>query len=157
MVPAARAALGEERDMSEQNVAVVREAYAAFGRGDVDGILDRCSDNVVWEGVIGANANVPQSGIRHGKDQVREFFRQVAESATFVRFEPKEFVAQGDRVVVLGSYAATVTSTGRSTESDWVMVFRLVDGRISEFREFTDSAQLNAAYEPRAMGASARG
>jgi ketosteroid isomerase-like protein len=142
--------------MSEQNVAVIQQAYAAFGRGDVDGILDLCTDNVVWEGVIGASANVPQRGIRHGKAEVREFFRQVAESVTFQRFEPREFIAQGDRVVVLGFYAGTPTSTGKKHESDWVMVFRLTGGKVSEFREFTDSAALNAAYEPRTAVATGR-
>ena len=143
--------------MSEQNVQVVQQAYAAFGRGDVDGILDVCADNVVWEGVIGASANVPHAGIRHGKAEVREFFQQVAESITFQRFEPREFIAQGDRVVVLGSYAGTANPTGKTMESDWVMVFRLNGGKVSEFREFTDSAKLNAAYEPRAAAATARG
>lgn len=139
--------------MSEQNVQVVQQAYAAFGRGDVDGILDLCSDDIVWDPVVGASANVPQAGRKVGKAGVREFFRLLSESMTFQQFEPREFIAQGDRVVVVGHYAGTPNTTGKTMESDWVMLFRLENGKVSEFREFTDSAALNAAYEPRAAAA----
>ena len=89
-----------------QNIQLVKDAYAAFGRGDVQGILDRLADGVVWRGVYGAASHVPTAGERRGKDQVRTFFQQVAENFHFSRFEPREFVASGDKVVALGEYAA---------------------------------------------------
>ena len=128
-----------------QNTKVVQEAYAAFGRGDVQGILDRLTDDVIWKGVYGAAAHVPTSGERRGKSAVATFFKQVAETVKFSRFEPKEFIATGDRVVALGSYAAT-TSIGKSFESDFAMVFTLNNGKVSHFQEFCDSAAINAAY-----------
>jgi ketosteroid isomerase-like protein len=66
---------------------------------------------------------------------------------TFTRFEPQQFVAQGDTVVTLGHYTAT-TSNGGSFDSDFVMVFTIRDGRAVEFREYLDSAALNAAFAP---------
>ncbi len=128
-----------------QNTKVVQEAYAAFGRGDVQGILDRLTDDVIWKGVYGAAAHVPTSGERRGKSAVATFFKQVAETVKFSRFEPKEFIATGDRVVALGSYNGT-TSIGRSFESDFAMVFTLKNGKVSHFQEFCDSAAINAAY-----------
>jgi uncharacterized protein len=65
-----------------QNTKVVQEAYAAFGRGDVQGILDRLTDDVIWNGVYGAAAHVPTSGERRGKAAVATFFKQVAEHVT---------------------------------------------------------------------------
>jgi uncharacterized protein len=128
-----------------QNTKVVQEAYAAFGRGDVQGILDRLTDDVIWKGVYGAAAHVPTSGERRGKAAVATFFKQVAETVKFSRFEPKEFIATGDKVVALGSYNGT-TSIGRSFESDFAMVFTLKNGKVSLFQEFCDSAAINAAY-----------
>jgi ketosteroid isomerase-like protein len=128
-----------------QNTKVVQEAYAAFGRGDVQGILDRLTDDVIWKGVYGAAAHVPTSGERRGKSAVATFFKQVAETMKFSRFEPKEFVATGDKVVALGSYSGT-TSIGKSFESEFAMVFTLRNGKVSHFQEFTDSAAINAAY-----------
>jgi uncharacterized protein len=128
-----------------QNTKVVQEAYAAFGRGDVQGILDRLTDDVIWKGVYGAAAYVPTSGERRGKSAVATFFKQVGETVKFSRFEPKEFIATGDRVVALGSYTGT-TSIGKTFESDFAMVFTLKDGKVSHFQEFCDSAAINAAY-----------
>ena len=127
------------------NTKVIQEAYAAFGRGDAPAILERIDDNVVWHGVYGANATVPTSGERRGKAAVAEFFKQVAEHVQFSRFEPKEFVAGGDKVVALGHYTAT-TPVGGSFDSDFAMVFTLKNGKVVRFQEFSNSAAINAAY-----------
>jgi len=128
-----------------QNTKVVKDAYAAFGRGDIQGILDTLDDGIVWKGVYGAGSHVPTAGERRGKAQVSEFFKQVAENANFSRFEPKEFIATGDKVVALGHYTAT-TPIGRTFDSDFAMVFTFRNGKVTEFQEFTDSAAINAAF-----------
>src|SRR5512132_1501163 len=110
-----------------ENTKVVQEAYAAFGRGDVQGILDRLDDGVVWKGVYGAASYVPTAGERRGKAAVKRFFEQVAESVNFSRFEPKEFIATDDKVVALGHYTAT-TSIGKRFDADFAMVFTLRNG-----------------------------
>jgi ketosteroid isomerase-like protein len=129
-----------------QNTKLVQDAYAAFGRGDVQGILDRLDDGIVWKGVYGAGPHVPTSGERRGKAQVGEFFKQVAQSVNFSRFEPKEFIATGDKVVALGHYTAT-TPIGKKFDADFAMVFTVRNAKVIEFQEFTDSAAVNAAYE----------
>jgi ketosteroid isomerase-like protein len=128
------------------NTQLVKDAYAAFQRGDIASILHTCDDNVEWEGVIGTEGVLPQSGKRRGKAQVGEFFKQVADTTDFKSFEPKEFIAQGDKVVVLGSYSATLKPSGQPYASDWVMVFTVRNGKLTSFREFSDSAQLVRAY-----------
>jgi uncharacterized protein len=132
-----------------ENTKVVQDAYAAFGRGDVQGILDRLDDGIVWKGVYGAGPHVPTSGERRGKAQVGEFFKQVAQNVNFSRFEPKEFIATADKVVALGHYTAT-TPVGKTFDSDFAMVFTVRNGKVTEFQEFTDSAAVDAAYEARA-------
>lgn len=132
--------------MSEvANTKVVQDAYAAFGRGDVQGILDRLDDGIVWNGVYGAGAHVPMSGERKGKAAVTEFFKQVASHVTFARFEPREFVANGDKVVTLGHYTAK-TSAGKDFDSDFAMVFTLENGKVTAFQEFLNTAALNSAF-----------
>ena len=128
-----------------QNTKVVQEAYAAFGRKDVQSILDKLDDGVVWKGVYGAGSHVPTAGERRGKAQVGEFFKQVAENINFSRFDPREFIATGDKVVALGHYTAT-SPLGRTFDSDFAMVFTLQNGKVTEFQEFMDSAAINAAY-----------
>jgi ketosteroid isomerase-like protein len=128
-----------------QNTRVVQDAYAAFGRGDIQGVLNVLHDDVVWKPVTGAARHVPTAGERRGKPAVGEFFKIVGETTKFSLFEPREFIAQGDKVVALGHYTAT-TPTRNSMDSDFVMVFTLHNGKVSHFQEFLDSAALNAAY-----------
>jgi len=128
-----------------QNIQVVQEAYAAFGRGDVQGILDRLDDTIVWKGVYGAGSHVPTSGERRGKPAVAEFFTQVAAHVNFSRFEPREFVATADKVVALGHYTAT-TPAKKGFDSDFAMIFTLKNGKVTEFQEFADVAAINDAY-----------
>ena len=67
--------------MSEaQNTQLVKDAYAAFQRGDIHTILDMLDENIEWHGVIGTKVVLPQAGRRRGRAAVAEFFRQVAES-----------------------------------------------------------------------------
>jgi ketosteroid isomerase-like protein len=133
--------------MSESgNVQVVKDAYAAFLRGDIEGVLALVDDNVDWHGVKGTDGAAPHAGARRGRAAVATFFQQVADSTEFTRFEPREFIAQGDQVAVIGDYAARVKGNGRSIACDWVMVFDVRNGRITRFREWTDSAQLVRAY-----------
>ena len=131
-----------------QQIEVVQRAYAAFGRGDVPGVLECVTDDILWEPIVGAGPHVPHAGTRRGKAQVTKFFRLLDQSTEFQTFEPRQFFENGDTVVVLGSYAARAKTTGRQTSSDWVMIFRFREGKVAAFKELTDSAALNEAYAP---------
>jgi ketosteroid isomerase-like protein len=128
-----------------QNTKVVQDAYAAFGRGDIPAVLVHLADDVVWMPVYGAGAHVPTAGERRGRAGVGEFFHQVAANVNFSRFEPKEFIATGDKVVALGHYTAT-TPTGGHFDSDFAMVFQLSNGKVTRFQEFCNSAAVDNAY-----------
>lgn len=128
-----------------RNTKVVQEAYAAFSRGDIQTLLSKFADDIVWTAVYGAGSHVPTAGERRGKAAVAEFFKQVAENINFSHFEPKEFIATGDKVVALGHYTAT-TPMKKSFDSDFAMVFTLWNGQVARFQEFCNSAAINAAY-----------
>jgi ketosteroid isomerase-like protein len=146
MRPATVCSDGGEVVQETENTKVVQDAYAAFGRGDIPALLTYLTDDVRWQPVVGTTAQVPFSGEREGKAKVAEFFELVADFERFEQFEPREFVAQGDKVVAIGHYRAVTKPTGRSFESDFVMVFTLRGGKVARFQEFTDSAGINAAF-----------
>jgi len=129
-----------------QNTKIVKDAYEAFGRGDVQTLLGYFDEAILWKPVHGAAAHVPTAGERRGKAAVGEFFKTVSEQVNFLRFEPKEFVAQGDKVVALGTYDWRVKSNGREYGGDWAHAFTVRDGRIVGFHEYMDSAQAEAAF-----------
>jgi ketosteroid isomerase-like protein len=85
------------------------------------GILDSLSEDVQW--VTAEIEGVPVGGTWQGREQVGQFFQTLSEAQEPQQFEPREFVAQDDRVVALGHYAWHVKSTSKVWESDFAHVF----------------------------------
>lgn len=127
------------------NTEVIQQAYEKFGSGDIPGLLELCAENIGWE--VPEIENAPFSGIREGVKAVGEFFAQLTDAEDITRFEPLEFIAQNDKIIVLGESAATVKATGRGYETDWVHVFTVRDGKITNFHEYLDSAAANKAFQ----------
>ncbi len=131
--------------MNEQeNTQLVQQAYSSFQSGDIPAVLDTLSEDVEW--VIFAVPGVPVGGTWDGREQVGGFFQTLSETQEARQFEPREFVAQGDKVVALGHYVWHVKSTGRRWESDFAHVFTVREGKVSRFQEYTDTAGLAEAY-----------
>jgi ketosteroid isomerase-like protein len=76
---------------------------------------------------------------------VAEFFGAVNDLFDIQRFEPTEFIAHGDRIVVLGGETARVKATGKVIDLDWVHVFKMRNGKVVAFQEFFDTAAVVAA------------
>lgn len=132
--------------MSEQeNVKIVQEILAAFGRGEIPAILDVLADDVLW--INAGPTEVPYAGKRVGRDQVAQFFQAIEKSVAVKQFEPREFIAQGDRVIVLGYWRGESKSTGRGFESEWAMAWTLINGKVTSFRAYEDTAELAKAFQ----------
>ena len=132
--------------MSEQdNIAVVQKAYNNFKTGDIEGLVNLCTENITWQ--LTEVEGVPFTGKRNGRASVKEFFATVERDQDVIEFEPREFIAQGDKVISLGDYKWRVKDTGREFASDFAHVFTVRDGKIVAFREYFDTAAVAAAYQ----------
>jgi ketosteroid isomerase-like protein len=82
--------------MSQENVDIVRAAYDAYNRGDLDAALKLAAPDceLDWSRGVGPNRGV------YKLDQMRSFFDDFADTFESVRVEPDEFVDAGDHVVV---------------------------------------------------------
>jgi len=131
--------------MSEQeNVAIVQQAYDHFKVGNIDGIVALTADDITWH--LPAIENVPFAGDYNGPAGVAEFFALVMANEEPLRFEPRETIAQDDKVVSLGFYHWRVKSTGREFSGDFCHVFTTRDGKITTFHEYTDTAVASKAF-----------
>ena len=128
----------------EDNVGVVLRAYENFKAGNVAGILDSVTDDVDWR--LPEIGGAGFAGRRRGRDSVAGFFSSLAEAQDTLSFEPREFVAQGDKVVALGNYRWRVKKNGREYGGEWAHVFTVRDGKIASFREYLDTAALADAH-----------
>ncbi|HJU42254.1 MAG TPA: nuclear transport factor 2 family protein [Vicinamibacterales bacterium] len=137
--------------MSQQNIALVQSSYAAFGRGDIDGVLATFDRNIEWK--TPGPEDLPTAGVRRGHAEVREFFGTLTELFDFELFEPHTFLADGDRVVVLGKDTVKVKASGKSISEDWCHVMTIRDGKVVAFQEFLDTAALAAELKTAAARA----
>jgi ketosteroid isomerase-like protein len=127
------------------NVDVVRETYEAVGRGDIPALLDLLTDDVEW--TLQGPSVIPFAGTRRGREGVIEFFSLLGETVEFQEFEPREFVAQDDTVVVLGFERNLIKPTGRTFEQEWAHVYSLRDGKIAKHQALEDTAAYVVAFD----------
>ena len=129
--------------VEQENSETIKNLYAAFGRGDVPSVLDAFSDDVVF--VLPGPADIPMSGTYRGKQAVQAWFGTLVGTLDF-HLEPREFIAQGDKVVALVYREGTVRRNGRTFAVRDAHVFTLRDGKITHHEAIEDTATIVAAY-----------
>ena len=82
-----------------------------------------------------------------------KFFEKLNEDSEILGFEPREFVAEGDRVLVVGWERARIKATNRMFQADWVMAFTVQNGKVTKFREYSDTQAIAEAYAQNARAA----
>jgi uncharacterized protein len=112
-----------------------------FYSGDVEGALDRCTDDVDFI----ANAPIdilPHMGHRHGKAEIREMWETIHARYSNMRYEVPIIVAEGDQVAANIRVFFKKRTNGRIVQFDIAAFYTLRDGRISEIREILDTFDL---------------
>ena len=131
--------------MNEQeNVELIKRAYAAFQRNDMQAVLDLFADDVDFRHPM-STAIWPWAGNRRGRAQVAEFFAGLVEVEEFEHIEARDFIAQGDKVVVLFFERFRVKATGRRVDNELVQVFTLREGKVVQLCVYEDTAPIIAA------------
>lgn len=132
-------AMTSERDSS--SASVVREFFAAFGRGDLEGVVATFHPNAE----IIAVRNAPRGendvyGTYTGSEGARTFVRTLGQSFDTQAFTVDRVIGEGDVAFASGSFVHRVRSTGRTFRSDWALRCLIADGKIREYRFYEDSA-----------------
>jgi len=131
------------------NIQLIQEHFAAFGRGDLQSALNMVADTVDWQSPVTRNrpAEITWAAPCHSREEVKQFFQDLSEKVQPEKFEITGFIAQDDKVVVEGHNRGKIKSTGKSYEHDWVMVFTLRDGQIVNHRHYYDTADVTIAFQ----------
>lgn len=130
-------------DSPHDNVGKLRHAYKSWHdtRGaDARPWLDLMADDVKTGAVSDGAPEMAFTKSRCGKAGAAKYFSELHADWEMIHFTPEEFVAQGDRVVVLSKVAFRFRKTGKVAESPKADFFRFRDGLIVELFEFFDTA-----------------
>ncbi len=122
---------------------VVRELYSKLTAGDASGALALMTDDVDW---------VPMMDYEFegwGPQNVLEgmLIPAMNEWVTFI-LTPGEFVAESDKVVSIGRFHSTHRATGNTVEVNYTHAWDVRDGKIARFRQYIDTAKIEAARYP---------
>lgn len=136
----------------EENVQVVKDFFAATGRGDRRRLLSLCAEDIEW---IVPGKGWALAGTHRGHAGVEDLLQKASGLETSFP-EPPEFVAQGDRVLMTGLARGKVKATDRSFEDYFVFAMTVRNGKVMNIREYVDTQALARASEPRVSDERAR-
>ncbi len=133
--------------MSEENIKLVREAFAAFVAGDQEKAAELVDPEVEFRGTIGG---VQEGQVAHGVSEIDETFEaEDLEAWEERRLEPEAFLDAGDEVVVLLHEYRRGRGSGIELETKTAVVIAVSGGRVVRIQGYMDrDAALEAAGLP---------
>jgi uncharacterized protein len=122
--------------MGEQNAVIIRKAYEDFAQGNIPAVFAVFDPNITWH----VPGHGPLSGDYVGHDAIGDFFRRTMElSGGSFSIAVHKVLADDDVVVAL--VTVSVQRNGVSASFPEVHVWRIEDGKVSEFREYQGDEQ----------------
>ena len=135
---------------TQQNVEIVKSFLAALGRRDKQGLLALSAEDMEW---IIPGEDWPLAGTHRGHAGLKALLQRANEKVETSYPQPPEFIAQGDRVLIIGFATGRIKATNRTFEDHWVFAITVQNGKVTNIREYIDTQALARASE---MDASTR-
>src|ERR1700732_5390610 len=133
----------------EENVQVVKDFFAAIGSGDKQRLLALVAEDIEW---IIPGEDWPLAGTHCGHAGLADVVQKASEEVETTYPAPPEFVAQGDRVLVIGVATGKIKATNKRFKDDWVFDITVRNGKVTKIREYIDTQALARASQRDASG-----
>ena len=134
---------------TQENVQIVKDFFAAIGRGDRQGLLALSAEDIEW---IIPGEDWPLAGTHRRHAGMTDVLQKASETLETSFPEPPEFVAQGDRVLVVGFAMGKIKATNKTFEDHWVFAITVRNGKVTNIREYVDTQALARASQMDASG-----
>ena len=128
----------------EKNVQIVKDFFAAMRSGDMQALLALSAEDIEW---IIPGEGWPLAGMHRGHAGLAAVLQKANETVETSYPEPPEFIAQGDRVVVVGFATGRIKATNKTFEDHWVFAITVRNGKLANVREYVDTQALARASE----------
>jgi uncharacterized protein len=142
----------------ENNVAVLKDAYRRWSEtlgGSAEHWLTICDPDILFGSIAqGQPQSTSYFTEYRSRDALRDYFAGLDRDWQMMEFAAEHFVAQGDRVVMLGRCAFRYRKTGKVVWTHKVDSWRFANGKAVEFFEYFDTAQVHAAVNAPALSAA---
>ena len=134
---------------TDKNVQIVKDFFAAIGSVDKEGLLALVAEDIEW---MIPGEDWPLAGTHRGHAGLAHVLRKASEEVEMAYPKPPEFVAQGDRVMVIGVATGKIKFTNKPFKDDWVFDTTVRDGKITHIQEYSDTQALARASKIDAPG-----
>lgn len=128
----------------EQNVQTVKDFFGAMGGSDRQALLALVADDIEW---IIPGEGWPLAGTHRGHHGLAALLQTASDEVETSTMEFHEYVAQGDRVLVVGFAAGKIKATGKAWKDDWIFAITVRDGKLTNIREYVDTQALTQASQ----------
>src|SRR5579859_4436877 len=129
---------------TEKNVQIVKNFLAAVGRRDKQDLLALSAEDIEW---IIPGEDWPLAGMHRGHAGLENLLQKANDTVETSFPEPPEFIAQGDRVLVVGLATGKIKATNKKWEDHWVFDIFVQNGKLTKVREYVDTQALSRASE----------
>jgi uncharacterized protein len=119
--------------MSQENVAVIRRAFDAVDRGDLEGVGTELAPEFEY---VATGAVVGIRGAYRGVEGFRRFLEWFWEAFDEPKVEIRRLVDVGDEVLTWATFRGRGTQSGAETSLDLWHVWTLRDGKAVRGRAF---------------------
>ena len=130
--------------LTQENVQIVKDFFSAMGRGDEQGLLALAAEDIEW---IIPGEDWPLAGTHRGHAGLADLLQKASQMVETSYPVPPEFVAQGDRVLVVGVATGKIKATNRAFKDDWVFAITVQNGKLTKIREYIDTQALARASQ----------
>ena len=128
----------------EKNVQIVKDFFAAMGSRDKQALLSLVAEDIEW---IVPGEDWPLAGTHSGHAGLENVLQKANEEVETTYPQPPEFIAQGDRVLVVGVATGKIKATKKTFEDHWVFDITVRNGKVTNIREYVDTQALARASE----------
>lgn len=131
-----------------QNVDILKRAYRLWSEtlgGSADEWMKICDEQIAFGSIGQGPEGAKYLTEYHSRDALKDYFAGLERDWQMIEYAAEHFVAQGDRVVMLGRCAWRYKKTGKVVWSHKADSWRFSGGKAVEFFEYYDTAQVQAA------------
>lgn len=138
-------------NQEKSNTEILREAYEKWDAtkgGSKEHWLSIMTDDIDFHSLADGDQRLAFTKHRSAREEVADYLDGLTAQLEMLHYTVDEYVAQGDRVVAIGTTAWKNRENGKEFETPKVDLVRFRDGKICSFFELYDTAKVLASSEP---------
>jgi ketosteroid isomerase-like protein len=129
---------------TQENIQTVKDFFAAMGSYNEHDLLALAAEDIEW---IIPGEGWPLSGTHRGHAELAAVLKKASKEVEMKYPKPPEFVAQGDRVLVVGVATGKIYATNKPYKDEWVFDISVRGGKVAHIQEYIDTQALARASQ----------